>query len=67
VRNGISFGIRRRGFGQQTPRRWGLGNPAEETICRPNRNSLPACAPGTTLNPYGGYAVFFLAKRQLFY
>src|SRR5262245_15567961 len=22
--------------GQQTPRRWGLGNPAEETICCPN-------------------------------
>lgn len=24
-------------FGPQTPRRWGLGNPAEETFCRPNQ------------------------------
>jgi hypothetical protein len=28
------------GSGQQTPRRWGLGNPAEETICYPNRSAF---------------------------
>jgi len=27
----------KRRFGQQTPRRWGLGNPAEETFCHPNQ------------------------------
>jgi hypothetical protein len=27
--------------GQQTPRRWGLGNPAEETICCPNALFIP--------------------------
>jgi hypothetical protein len=31
-------GNEKKWFGQQTPRRWGLGNPAEETICHPNRN-----------------------------
>jgi hypothetical protein len=49
-------------FWQQTPRRWGLGNPAEETCCSPEPNPrLAFCSPKS--NGAESRAEFPIIKR----